>query len=143
MKTLKNSVTGLGLLFFGTSAHAATGILVVLEKGMQVFWAGVAAAMAFAVGFGIFKTVSGVLLLGKMKEQQNDPELGKKLSVTWLQAFAGIGLPVIVVLIVISLFGGTEVLNFVANLFAGSDGVGDVVDLSTGNALGGGTGTGN
>ncbi|MEZ9931737.1 hypothetical protein AB4455_03585 [Vibrio sp. 10N.261.46.E12] len=136
-------IVAMGTLLLPNIAHAAVGIDYVIEKGLLVFAYCVGIAFLYAMGVGAFKLISAGLAVSKLKENNGqNPDMGRNLGIDLVQGLALIGGPAIVVMLIVSFFGSTEVVNFMI----GSDGLStnDMLNLQQGQNVGGtGTGTGN
>lgn len=134
-------IVALGTLLIPNFAHAAVGINFVIEKAVLLFAYCVGIAFIIAMGVGAFKLISAGLAVSKLKENNGqNPDMGKNLSIDLVQGIALIGGPAIVVMLIVSFFGSTEVVDFMI----GSDGLStnDMLNLQQGQNAGG-TGTGN
>lgn len=136
-------IVAISTLLVPNLAHAAVGIDFVIEKGLLVFAYLVGIAFLYAMGVGAFKLISAGLSVQKLKENNGqNPDMGKNLGIDVVQGLLLIGGPAIVVMLIVSFFGSTDVVNFMI----GSEGLSttDMLNLQQGqNAGGTGTGTNN
>lgn len=121
----------LAVLAVSSNASAATGLDGPAMNILRfVAWL-VGALMVLAAAYGAIKGIQGGMLIGKMKESQSDPDLGKKIGINFLQMLVMLGLPAIIVMAVVTTFGSTEVISFIMNGDGGMS-TNDMLNLSQG-----------
>lgn len=129
--------TFLFLASLSTSAMAATDLTDPIMRLLRFVSFFVAAAIMIAIAFGVLKGLGVAFGLKKLKEPNQDPDIGRKLMIDGFTSIALIAFPALLIMAVVTFFGSTEVINFMM----GNDGglsTGDMINLNQGQ----GTGTG-
>ncbi len=115
MNTILNKrqlAVGLSLLVVAGQASAATGLDGPLMNGLRFFIFFVSFCIMVAIGWGVIVLVKAAFGLNKLKEPNQDPDFGRKLGIDGLRGVALIGIPAIIVMAIVTIFGSTDVINF-------------------------------